>query len=74
VATLYGDVDRGDAAPNIAQVNAMAETQRNFAAVMQRWNALKNTDLPALNRQLRTANLPEVQLRAEMAGDEGEEE
>jgi len=42
--------------------------------VMQRWNALKNTDLPALNRQLRTANLPEVQLRAEMAGDEGEEE
>ncbi|HLK31841.1 MAG TPA: hypothetical protein VKT29_02045 [Terriglobales bacterium] len=68
VATLYGDVDRADAAPNVAQVNAMAETERNFGSIMQRWNALRNTDLPALNRQLRGANLPEIQLRLAEAG------
>ncbi|MGE5207164.1 MAG: WD40/YVTN/BNR-like repeat-containing protein, partial [Chlamydiota bacterium] len=62
VATLYGDVDRADAAPNAAQVSAITQTERNFAGVMQRWDGLKNTDLPALNRNLKAANLPEVQL------------
>ena len=74
VTTLYGEVDRADAAPNLAQVNAVTETERNFAAAMQRWNALKNTDLPSLNRQLQGAGLPEVQLRAAPAKGEGEEE
>ncbi|MGE5725106.1 MAG: glycoside hydrolase, partial [Acidobacteriota bacterium] len=74
VTTLYGDVDRADAAPNLAQVNAVAETERDFAALMQRWSALKNTDLPSLNRQLQGASLPEVQLSAAPANDEGEEE
>jgi photosystem II stability/assembly factor-like uncharacterized protein len=74
VATLYGDVDRADAAPNVAQVNAMAEMERSFEAVLQRWNALKSTDLPALNRQLRGANLPEVELKAAANGDENGED
>jgi photosystem II stability/assembly factor-like uncharacterized protein len=74
VTTLYGDVDRADATPNTAQVNAMAETEHNFVALMQRWNALKNADLPALNRQLQGAGLPEVQLRADPGNDAGEEE
>jgi photosystem II stability/assembly factor-like uncharacterized protein len=73
IASLYGDVDRADAAPNLAQVSAMTETERNFGAVMQRWNALKG-DLPELNRQLRGANLPEVQLQMDTAADEGEED
>ena len=63
VATLYGDVDRADAAPTVAETSALAETERNFGDAMQRWNAVKNTDLPALNRQLRGAGLPEVQVR-----------
>jgi hypothetical protein len=70
VATLYGDVDRADAVPNAAQASALAETERNFASVMQRWNALKNTDLPALNRTLKGASLPEVQLRTAALGQE----
>jgi hypothetical protein len=41
---------------------------------MQRWNALKNSDLPALNRQLRSAGLPALQLRTTGADDAGEEE
>jgi len=74
VASLYGDVDRADAAPTLAETNAMAETEHNFASVMQRWNVLKNTDLPAFNRQLRGAGLPEIQLRATAADNAGEEE
>ncbi|HKW67325.1 MAG TPA: hypothetical protein VJP04_08565 [Terriglobales bacterium] len=74
VVSLYGDVDRGDAAPTEAQTNAMAETEGNFASVMQRWNALKNTDLPALNRQLRGSGLPTLQLRTTAADEGGEEE
>ncbi|HKC70818.1 MAG TPA: hypothetical protein VKB60_04300 [Terriglobales bacterium] len=74
VASLYGDVDRADAAPTLAETNAMAETEHNFASVMQRWNVLKNTDLPALNRQLRNAGLPALQLRTTAAEDAGGEE
>ncbi|HYL97125.1 MAG TPA: glycoside hydrolase, partial [Terriglobales bacterium] len=74
VVSLYGDVDRGDAAPTEAQTNAMAETEGNFASVMQRWNALKNTDLAALNRQLRGSGLPTLQLRTTAADEGGEEE
>jgi hypothetical protein len=73
-ASLYGDVDRADAAPNAAQVNAMAETQRNFAAVMRRWNGLKSADLPALNRQLRAAGLPPLQLRAAASAEAAAED
>ncbi|HEV2117573.1 MAG TPA: hypothetical protein VGR48_16185, partial [Terriglobales bacterium] len=74
IATLYADVDRADAAPTLALASAVAETERNFATVMQRWNALKNADLPALNRQLRGAGLPEVQLRTAPASSEGEDD
>ena len=74
VASLYGDVGRADAAPTVAYTNAMAETERNFATVMQRWNALKNTDLPALNRHLRSAGLPQIQLRTTAADEAGGEE
>jgi hypothetical protein len=74
VASLYGDVDRTDAAPTVAEANAMAQTERNLTSVMQRWNGLKSTDLPALNRQLRGAGLPEIQLRTTAADDESGEE
>ncbi|HET7748422.1 MAG TPA: glycoside hydrolase [Terriglobales bacterium] len=74
VVSLYGDVDRADAAPTVAETSALAETERNFASVMQRWNALKNTDLPALNRRLRGAGLTAIELRATAADDAGGEE
>jgi hypothetical protein len=74
LASLYGDVDRADAPPTVAETHAITETERNFAGAMQRWNALKNSDLPALNRQLRSAGLPALQLRTTGADDAGEEE
>jgi photosystem II stability/assembly factor-like uncharacterized protein len=60
IGGLYGGVDGADAAPTDTQVKALAEIERDFTSVMKRWEELKTTDLPALNRRLRDANLPEI--------------
>ena len=40
VATLYGIVDRADATPTAALVDAVNATAAKFDAVMKRWEAL----------------------------------
>jgi hypothetical protein len=62
ISALYGEVDRADATPTLAQANALTATEKAFSEVMKQWAALKGTDLPALNQQLHTANLPEIHL------------
>jgi hypothetical protein len=75
VYTLYIAVDRADAAPTPAQVKAAAETESDLALVMKRWEEIKGTDIPALNRQLKSANLTEIQLAAipQMEEEAGED-
>ena len=70
VGTLYGSVGQSDAAPTAAQVNAAADAEHNLSAVMKRWEEIKKTDLAALNRQLRGANLPEINLESNAQADE----
>jgi len=65
VGGLYGLVGGADAAPTSSGVAAMADLEHEFAGVMDRWNEIKSTDLPALNRQLSAADLPEIRVRAE---------
>ena len=60
IATLYGEVDRADATPTAAQVNAADEVEKSFNALSKQWADLRTTDIPALNRQLRDAKLPEI--------------
>ena len=62
---LYGQVWQADAEPTAAQSEAVAATEHDASDVMKRWDALKTTDLPALNRALRDANLPEVQIESD---------
>jgi photosystem II stability/assembly factor-like uncharacterized protein len=62
VGTLYGEVGRADVAPTASQASAVAEVERDFSAVMMRWTAVKTTDLPTVNQQLRSAGLPEIRL------------
>jgi len=62
VGMLYGAIGQADAAPTTAQLNAVAETERELSTVMKRWNEIKTTDLPALNRGLKKANLPEIHI------------
>jgi photosystem II stability/assembly factor-like uncharacterized protein len=64
VAALYGQVWQVDAEPTAAQAEAVAAIERKVSDVMKLWNALLAMDLPALNRALHAANLPEVQLES----------
>ena len=70
VGTLYGDLDGADAAPTAAQLAAITQTARDFGQVMKSWKAIKKTDIPALNQQLRQANLPELRLESPPQLDE----
>ncbi len=65
IATLYGGVWQADAAPTTAQTAAAASAERDAKQIMQRWQTFKSSDIPALNRRLRDANLPEVKLAAD---------
>ena len=70
VSALYGDVDSADAAPTAAQVAAMDKIGRDFPGVMASWSKLTATDITELNRQLKAAKLPEIQLNAKPAHEE----
>jgi len=63
-ATLYAEVGRAHAAPTAAQMSATAETEKDFVAVSSQWKQLMSVDLPALNRQLHGASLPEIKLES----------
>jgi hypothetical protein len=75
-STVYGLAGQADVAPTQALLNAALRVQGEFAAVIRRWEELKSTDLPALNRQLSAAGLPALQVEEhpKISQDEGEEE
>ena len=62
VAVLYGQIGQADAEPTASQSAASAATEHDASDVMQRWDGLRTTDLPELNRALGGANLPEVKI------------
>jgi photosystem II stability/assembly factor-like uncharacterized protein len=64
IATLYGQVWQADPEPTSPQSEAAAITEHEEPDVMNRWHALQTTDLPALNRVLREANLPQVRIES----------
>jgi len=71
VSTLYGQIWQADAEPTTAQSIAIAAAERDASEVMKRWEALKTTDLPALNQALRSANLPELKIDSDSHKEEG---
>jgi len=56
----FGRLQAADVAPVPRLVEAVAAQRQARAEVMARWRALLETDLPALNRQLRQAGLPVI--------------
>jgi photosystem II stability/assembly factor-like uncharacterized protein len=70
VASLYGQVWQVDAEPTQSQSEAVAAVERDASAAMKRWDTFNTTDLPALNRELRNANLPEVRIESESHKEE----
>jgi photosystem II stability/assembly factor-like uncharacterized protein len=73
-ATLYAEIGRADATPTPAQTSAAAETEKTFAAVSAQWKQMKTVDLPALNKHLHDANLPEIQLASKSAEEDDSED
>ena len=51
-----------DGAPTTQGASASGDLQRKLMDTLDRWNELKTKDLPALNDQLRQANLPVLKL------------
>ena len=75
-STLYQQVWQVDALPTSSQMQAFSTTQQASADVMKRWREFKNSDLPAANRSLRDAHIPELRLDSEIHYDQsqGDEE
>ena len=72
---LYGQVWQVDAEPTIPQQEAQTAIERTTADVLKRWNELKTTDLPALDRRLKEWKIPELRIDSsrppeEFEGDE----
>jgi len=77
IAGLYGELDRADAAPTAAQLAAIDATEKDFSAVWKLWQEFQTTDVPALNRQLKSAGVTELHLEAALptsSGDAGNDE
>jgi hypothetical protein len=58
LSTLYTQIWHADAAPTTAQSEAVVAAERDTSEVLKKWDALKSSDLPQLNRALHDANLP----------------
>jgi len=62
--TLFGVFQEADVAPSSQAAAAVADLQKQLPPLMERWNEVKAKDLPALNHQLKGANLPELKLES----------
>ena len=69
-STLYQQVWQADAQPTSAQTEATGATKRSAADVLKRWKDFSNTELPALNRLLRNAHVPEINAQADLQHEE----
>jgi photosystem II stability/assembly factor-like uncharacterized protein len=72
--SLYGEVDRADAAPTASQMAAAAEIERESAEALRRWNLIKTSDLPSLNQQLGGAGLPQIRIQPQPQPEEESED
>jgi photosystem II stability/assembly factor-like uncharacterized protein len=70
VASLYGQVWQADAEPTQSQSEAVTAVERDASDAMKRWDTLKSQDLPALNRELGNAKLPEVKIESDSHKEE----
>jgi hypothetical protein len=73
---LYGQVGQVDAAPTAAQQKAGEHVGEEVKEAVARWERVKSSSLPALNRKLGDAHLPAIDLerRPETMPEGGNEE
>jgi hypothetical protein len=64
---LLNTFQEADVAPTTQGSAAVGELEKQLPPLMQTWEAIKTHDLPALNQQLKSSNLPEIKLDAAAA-------
>ena len=57
---LFNEIERADAAPTAAVKAAVADLETKVGPMMDAWHKLLESDLPALNQQLKQAGFPEI--------------
>jgi hypothetical protein len=62
--TLFGVFQEADVAPSSQAAAAVADLQKQLPPLMDRWKAIQAQDIPALNKQLKGASLPELKLES----------
>jgi hypothetical protein len=62
--TLFGVFQEADVAPSTQASAAVADLQKQLPPLMDRWKAMQAQDIPALNQQLKNANLPELKVES----------
>jgi photosystem II stability/assembly factor-like uncharacterized protein len=64
---LFDDIQAADAAPTAATKAAVADLETKVGPTMEAWRKLLESDVPALNQQLKQAGFPEIKTEAEQA-------
>ena len=64
---LFNDIEVADAAPTAATKAAVAALETKVGPMTDAWQKLLETDLPALNQQLKQAGFSEIKTEAEHA-------
>jgi hypothetical protein len=62
---LFNDIQGADAAPTAAVKAAVADLQTKVGPMMEAWHKLLQSDLAALNHQLKQAGFPEIKKEVE---------
>src|SRR6266487_2178917 len=57
---LFNEIESADAAPTAAVKAAVADLDTKVGPMMDAWHKLLESDLPALNQQLKQAGFPEI--------------
>ena len=65
---LFNDIQGADAAPTAAVKAAIADLETKVVPMMELWHKLLESDLPALNQQLKQAGFPEIKTEVEQLG------
>jgi hypothetical protein len=61
---LLNVFQEADVMPSFQAVAAVPGLEKDVIPLMERWNDIKTKDIPALNQQLKSANLPELKLES----------
>lgn len=74
VTALYGQIGQADAAPTVAQTDDSNQSEAQLSKMLETWKQLKEQEIPAVNRELAAAGLPQLRLDLAPQQQEGGED